>query len=172
MNKLKDIYLAGGCFWGTEHFVKMINGVVDTKVGYANSTIDNPDYKTVCSGVTNAAETVKVTYDSNVLSLSLLLELYFKTIDPTSLNKQGGDIGTQYRTGIYYTDSSSIPTINEEIEKLQKNFNHKIVIEVSALKNFFPAEEYHQDYLSNNPRGYCHVNPQLFTLAKEANRNK
>ena len=104
MNAQSKIYFAGGCFWGTEHFLKQIRGVESTEVGYANSIINQPTYQQVCSGETNAAETVKVVYDPETVNLSLLLDLYFKTIDPTSLNRQGNDRGTQYRTGIYYTN--------------------------------------------------------------------
>lgn len=99
MKNQAEIYLAGGCFWGTEHFLKQIRGVESTEVGYANSIINQPTYQQVCSGETNAAETVKVVYDPETVNLSLLLDLYFKTIDPTSLNRQGNDRGTQYRTG-------------------------------------------------------------------------
>ena len=106
-----EIYLAGGCFWGTEHFLKQIRGVESTEVGYANSIINQPTYQQVCSGETNAAETVKVVYDPETVNLSLLLDLYFKTIDPTSLNRQGNDRGTQYRTGIYYTNKADIAII-------------------------------------------------------------
>ena len=113
-----EIYLAGGCFWGTEHFLKQIRGVESTEVGYANSIINQPTYQQVCSGETNAAETVKVVYDPETVNLSLLLDLYFKTIDPTSLNRQGNDRGTQYRTGIYYTNKADIAVINQAVRAL------------------------------------------------------
>ena len=163
----KTIYLAGGCFWGTEHFMKMIHGVESAEVGYANSNVPNPSYKEVCTGNTGAAETVKVVYNPQEVSLPFLLNLYYKTIDPTSLNKQGNDRGTQYRTGIYYTDPSELPVIEKSVENLQKHYSKPIAIEVGALKNFYPAEDYHQDYLDKNPGGYCHINPGLFKLAKE-----
>ena len=111
MEKRSVIYLAGGCFWGTEHFMKQVRGVEKTRVGYANSALSDPSYEQVCSGATGAAETVEVVYDPAVVGLPLLLNLYFLTIDPTSLNRQGGDIGTQYRTGIYYTDTADLPFI-------------------------------------------------------------
>lgn len=163
----KTIYLAGGCFWGTEHFMSMIHGVENAEVGYANSNVPNPSYREVCTGKTGAAETVKVTYDSNEVSLPFLLNLYYQTIDPTSLNRQGNDGGTQYRTGIYYTDPAELPVIEKSIEQLQKKYSKPLAIEVAPLKNFYPAEEYHQDYLDKNPGGYCHINPGLFKLARE-----
>lgn len=170
MEKESVIYLAGGCFWGTEHFLKQINGVTSTQVGYANSIIDNPSYQEVCTGKTEAAETVRCTYNPDILSLSLLLDLYFKTIDPTSLNKQGNDRGTQYRTGIYYTDEKDKEIIENAVALLSTKYSKPIVIEVKPLENFYSAELYHQDYLDKNPSGYCHINPQLFKMAREANR--
>ena len=163
----KTIYLAGGCLWGTEHFMKMIYGVENAEVGYANSNVPDPTYREVCTGRTGAAETVKVTYNADEVSLPFLLNLYYKTIDPTSLNKQGNDRGTQYRTGIYYTDPAERPVIEESIEQLQKNYNKPLAIEVAPLRNFYPAEDYHQDYLDKNPGGYCHINPALFRMARE-----
>ena len=115
MKPMKEIYLAGGCFWGTEHFLKQIEGVEATQVGYANGNIANPTYQQVCTGTTDFAETVKVQYDPDEVDLPFLIDLYFKTIDPTSLNKQGGDRGTQYRTGIYYTDTAVLPANDPEI---------------------------------------------------------
>lgn len=167
----KNIYLAGGCFWGTEHFMWLIPGVTSTEVGYANSVVPNPSYKQVCSGATNAAETVRVTYDPDSVDLNTLLELYFKTIDPTSLNRQGGDRGTQYRTGIYYTDSLDLPVIKKAVEELQKRYSRPVVIEVMPLTNFYDAEDYHQDYLDKNPGGYCHIDPSLFELARNGGKS-
>lgn len=164
----KTIYLAGGCFWGTEHFLALVPGVVDTEVGYANSNVPNPSYREVCTGTTGAAETVKVIYDSDSVTLPFLLDLYYKTIDPTSLNRQGNDRGTQYRTGIFYTDSLERPVIEKSLAELQKSYSCPLAIEVAPLKNFYPAEDYHQDYLDNNPGGYCHINPSLFRMAKMA----
>ena len=165
---IKTIYLAGGCFWGTEHFMKMIHGVVDAEVGYANSIIPDPTYREVCSGKTGAAETVQVDYNPTEVSLPFLLNLYYQTIDPTSLNRQGNDRGTQYRTGIYYTDPSELPVIEKSLAELQKHYSRPLAIEVMPLKNFYPAEDYHQDYLDNNPGGYCHISPGLFRMAREA----
>lgn len=153
----KTIVLAGGCFWGTEAYLKQLPGVVSTYTGYANSKVPNPSYEQVCTGDTNAAEAVWVEYDEYVIDLPHLLKFYFNTIDPTSLNKQGGDRGTQYRTGIYYTDAADEPTIRAFIGEQQKNYKAPIVTEVAPLENIYKAEEYHQDYLDKNPHGYCHV---------------
>lgn len=165
---VKTIYLAGGCFWGTEHFMKMVHGVKDAEVGYANSSVPHPTYQEVCSGKTGAAETVRVVYDPDEVSLPFLLDLYFLTIDPTSLNRQGNDRGTQYRTGIYYTDPQDRPVIEKSLSRLQAHYDVPLAIETGALENFYEAEGYHQDYLDKNPGGYCHINPSLFRMAREA----
>ena len=130
MKSQAEIYFAGGCFWGTEHFLKQIRGVESTEVGYANSIINQPTYQQVCSGETNAAETVKVVYDPETVNLSLLLDLYFKTIDPTSLNRQGNDRGTQYRTGIYYTNKADIAVV--EIDAGELGAGSQVVATVRA----------------------------------------
>ena len=166
----KTIYFAGGCFWGTEHHFKMIKGVVGTTVGYANSIMENPSYKDVCSGDTLAAETVKVDYDPSLVSLEFLTRMFFHAIDPTSLNRQGNDIGTQYRTGIYYTDNEDLAEIYKVFEEQRSTTEGEIVVEVKALQNFYAAEDYHQDYLDKNPDGYCHLPFTLFEFAKEANK--
>ena len=162
------IYFAGGCFWGTEHFFRQINGVSNTQVGYANSLIPNPTYKEVCTGQTQAAEGVKVEYDPEQVTLSFLIQLYLMTIDPTSVNRQGNDVGTQYRTGIYYTTADQQRTILDELAKESQLYSEPIAVEVKQLQNFYPAEEYHQRYLEKNPTGYCHINPRLFEIARNA----
>lgn len=162
MSATATIYFAGGCFWGTQHFVKLIPGVIATVVGFANSNVAEPTYKQVCTGATHAAETVEVVYDPAKVSLPALIELYFMTIDPTSLNRQGGDHGTQYRTGIYYTDTAQHPVITETVDKLAERYDAPVVVEILPLENFYPAEDYHQDYLDKNPGGYCHIDPALF----------
>lgn len=172
MENLSEIYFAGGCFWGTEHFLKQIRGVESTQVGYANGNIANPTYQQVCTGKTNFAETVKVQYDPKEINLKFLIDLFFKTIDPTSLNKQGNDRGTQYRTGIYYTDPADLPIIKAAVQKLAKGYSKPLVVEIEPLTNFYPAENYHQDYLDKNPGGYCHINPALFELARKANKKQ
>ena len=166
---MKEIYLAGGCFWGTEHFFKQVRGVVATEVGYANGNIENPTYEQVYTDKTGFAEVVKVHYDEKVISLEKLLVLFFKTIDPTSLNKQGNDVGTRYRVGIYYTDEKDRSIIIEKLSDLQKSYSSPIVIENEPLKNFYGGEEYHQNYLDKNPNGYCHIDLALFEFAKNAN---
>ncbi|MCM1076299.1 MAG: peptide-methionine (R)-S-oxide reductase MsrB [Bacteroides sp.] len=167
---IKTIYLAGGCFWGTAYLFSLVPGVQETIAGYANSVIESPTYQEVCTGKTEAAETVKVVYDDDEVSLTGILQLYFKSIDPVSVNRQGGDVGTQYRTGIYYTDSADIPTIEAQIATIQRRHKEPLAVEFGPLRNFYPAEEYHQDYLYKNPGGYCHVNPALFKEAKEMHR--
>lgn len=169
---IKEIYFAGGCFWGTEHYLKLIRGVEETKVGYANGNYPNPTYKEVCYGDTGFAETVKVTYNPKAVSLELLIDLFLKTIDPTSLNRQGGDIGTQYRTGIYYIEEVDKPIIEKKLQVLQQEYEKPIVVEVMPLLNFYEAELYHQDYLEKNRGGYCHIGKDLFEIAKRANQYK
>nr|WP_300343309.1 peptide-methionine (R)-S-oxide reductase MsrB [Fusobacterium sp.] len=158
MNNIGEIYLAGGCFWGIEAFMERISGVIDAVSGYANGNTENPKYEDLIYRNSGHAETVYVKYDKDKIKLSTLLKYYFKVIDPTSLNKQGNDRGTQYRTGIYYTSEDDIPTINAIIEEEQKKYSKKIVVEVLPLDKFYLAEEYHQDYLKKNPNGYCHIN--------------
>lgn len=169
MNK-REIYLAGGCFWGTEHFIKQIQGVISTETGFANGHTENPTYKQVYTDTTGYAETVKVVYDADVLDLELLIQLYFKAIDPTSLNKQGEDEGTRYRTGIYYTSDIDLPVIMRVFNEVAKGFLLPLAVEVLPLQNYYPADEYHQDYLDKHPDGYCHLSPALFEMAKKANR--
>lgn len=172
MKDQREIYFAGGCFWGTEHFMKQIQGVVSTEVGYANGNIQNPTYEQVCSDNTGFAETVKVDYLPESVKLEFLIDLFFKTIDPTSVNRQGGDIGTQYRTGIYYTDKADFPIIQATVAKLAKNYSKPLAIEIKPLSNFYKAEDYHQDYLDKHPNGYCHISLELFDMAKKANQQQ
>lgn len=168
----KEIYMAGGCFWGTEHYLKQIRGVEKTEVGYANGHTDNPTYKEVCTDKTGFAETVQVVYNPEEISLKFLVELYFKAIDPTSVNQQGHDKGTQYRTGIYYVDENDRATIQSVFDEVQKDFDEPLAVELLPLENFYPAEDYHQDYLVKNPEGYCHLPIAMFDFAKQANKLK
>ena len=168
----KDIYLAGGCFWGTEHYFKQIEGVVDTEVGFANGHTENPTYKEVYTDETGYAETVHVRYAPDVVSLEFLLHMFFKAIDPTSLNKQGHDEGTRYRTGIYYTDAADLPIINQVYDDEQQHYGQPLVVERRPLERFYTAEEYHQDYLGKNPTGYCHLPQSLFEFARQARDEK
>lgn len=167
---MKTIFLAGGCFWGTAHLFSLVPGVTETTAGYANSIIAEPTYQQVCTGETKAAETVRVVYDENQVGLTNLLSLYFRSIDPVSVNRQGGDIGTQYRTGIYYVSPSDKEVIEAMLAMLQRRYSEPIEIEYGPLVNFYPAEDYHQDYLVKNPGGYCHVNPALFEEARNMGR--
>lgn len=164
------IYFAGGCFWGTEHFFKQIKGVSATEVGYANGRTKKPTYRDVVNNNTGYAETVKVSYRPDKLDLRLLIELYYKTIDPTSVNRQGNDYGTQYRTGIYYTQEDQLPVIKAVTAEVQEKYSNPLAVEITLLKSYYTAEDYHQDYLENNPGGYCHINRTLFEEAKKANQ--
>lgn len=167
---MKEIYLAGGCFWGTEHYLKQIRGVVSTEVGYANGNGENPSYEEVYTDATGFVECVKVVYDPAILALEKIVELYFHSIDPLSLNKQGNDIGTRYRTGIYYTDAGDRAAIESVFNEMAKKVGAEMVVELEPLRNFYEAEEYHQDYLDKNPNGYCHLPLYLFEYAKKANQ--
>ena len=149
------IYLAGGCFWGLEAYMERIQGVTDAVSGYANGKGDTTNYQLLHA--TDHAETVKVTYDPNKISLDKLLQYYFRVIDPTSINKQGNDRGRQYRTGIYYQNEQDKAVIEAALKTLQSKYQAPIQIEVEPLKNYVEAEEYHQDYLKKNPNGYCHI---------------
>lgn len=162
----KEIYLAGGCFWGTQHYFDCLSGVVRTEVGYANGKTENPTYEQVKHENTGHAETVRVIYDPEKRSLADLLIQYYKVIDPVSVNRQGGDVGVQYRTGIYYTDPDEYPVIAESLRELQKQYDKPLAVEALPLSNFYTAEEYHQKYLEKNPGGYCHISPAMFEEAK------
>lgn len=163
----KDIYLAGGCFWGVEHLYKQVQGVLSTEVGFANGRTAHPSYREVYTDTTGHAETVHVVYDEQEVSLPTLLELFFVAIDPLSMNKQGEDEGTRYRTGIYYTDETQLPVIKAVIAEEQKKYTQPIVVEVEPLQAFYSAEEEHQDYLDKHPDGYCHLSPALFAYARK-----
>ncbi|NLH45857.1 MAG: peptide-methionine (R)-S-oxide reductase MsrB, partial [Acholeplasmataceae bacterium] len=159
-------YLAGGCFWGTEKYLSSLEGVVATEVGYANGRTENPSYEDVCYKNTGHAETVKVEYDASVLPLKDLLKLFYEVIDPVSINRQGNDVGTQYRTGIYYIDETDLPIIKESLKELKREYPVPLAIEVEPLSNYYPAEEYHQKYLDKNPGGYCHIGEEEFANAR------
>ncbi len=155
-SKLNTIWLAGGCFWGIEAYMARIYGVADVTVGYANGKTEDPSYEEVISG-SGHAETVQVSYDPEKVTLDQLLTYFFRVVDPTSVNKQGNDRGSQYRSGIYYQDEADRLIIESAIAKEQKNYDKEIVTEVMPLEGYYLAEEYHQDYLEKNPNGYCHV---------------
>ncbi len=163
--QINEIYIAGGCFWGVEKYFKLIPGVVATTVGYANGNTVNPTYADVTQRNTGHAETVHVKYDSAIVSLQELLDKYFMIIDPTAVNRQGNDIGVQYRTGVYYVDANDEPIIIAALEDLQEEYSAPIAIEVEPLDNYYLAEEYHQNYLEKNPDGYCHIAEKLYERA-------
>lgn len=155
---MKTITIAGGCFWGVEAYYSQIPGVIATEVGYANGKTVAPTYEAVCSHLTGHAEVVKVDYDPDVISLTDLLERFFRIVNPTSWNRQGPDIGDQYRNGIYYTDPEDKQIIEDYVNSQRENYDEPIVTEIDPLDYYYKAEEYHQKYLKKNPNGYCHIN--------------
>jgi peptide methionine sulfoxide reductase msrA/msrB len=163
----KTIYLAGGCFWGLQKYLSLIQGVVKTEVGYANGGTASPTYEQVCAG-SGHAETVRVEYDDSIITLTRLLDLYVDVIDPTSVNRQGGDVGVQYRTGVYFTDDADRAIIAGRLVLLGESLPKPVAIELTPLENYCPAEEYHQNYLDKNPGGYCHISSDKFECAANA----
>ena len=158
MAETQTIVLGGGCFWCTEAVYKEVRGIVDVESGYSNGQVERPSYEQVCTGTTGHAEVVKLTYDPAQVSLRQILEIFFVVHDPTQLNRQGNDVGTQYRSGIYTTT----PEQKQEAEAMirdmsqEKLFGKPIVTEVRPLANYWPAEAYHQDFFERNPhQGYC-----------------
>ncbi len=154
---IQKIYLAGGCFWGTQKYIQLLEGVLDTVVGYVNGDAEQTCYEAVCHG-SGHAEAVEVTFDSDKISLLELLKEFYRTIDPTSHYKQGMDVGIQYRTGIYYLEQYQKDIIAQSLKELQKQYQKPVVVENLPLQHFCLAEEYHQNYLNKNPNGYCHIN--------------
>lgn len=154
---MREIVLGGGCFWGVQEFMSRLKGVIKTEAGYANGRGENPTYEDICNNNTYYAEVCKILYDENEISLENILEEFWSIIDPTILNRQGNDIGSQYRTGIYYTDKNDIEIIEKSKNYEQQKYSKKIVTEVRPLEKYYKAEEYHQDYLKKNPGGYCHI---------------
>ena len=172
---MKTIYLAGGCFWGMQKYFDQFEGVLSTEVGYANGpegTSDPegcqaPTYKDVCND-SGHAETVRIDYDEEKISLTRLLQDYFFVIDPLSVNRQGHDTGIQYRTGVYYTDEAQLPEIEAVFQTETQKAGQKLAVELEPLRNFYSAEEYHQKYLDKNPGGYCHIPEQFFHMKDRA----
>ncbi len=164
----KRIYFAGGCFWGTQRYLSLVPGVVGTLVGYANGRVPAPSYRDVCQGGTGFAEAVQTDYDPARLSLTFLLEQFFLSVDPLSLNRQGGDAGEQYRTGVYYVDEADREIVLGALALLQESFDRPVVVQALPLANFYPAEDEHQEYLVKNPAGYCHISPALMARAAAA----
>lgn len=167
---MKTIYLAGGCFWGTQKFFEQFDGVLRTEVGYANGPDSAPRYEDVCHG-SGHAETVRIDYDEARIPLTKLLEYYFLTIDPLAVDHQGGDYGRQYRTGIYYTEDAQLGEIRAVRAREEAKAGAPLAVELLPLGNFFPAEEYHQNYLDKNPGGYCHIPKRLLTLAEREKKD-
>ncbi len=164
--QFKEIYFAGGCFWGVEHFFKGVTGVTSTMPGYANGHFADPTYKQVYTDTTGFAETVRVSYNPDVVRLNLLCRLFFMIIDPLSLNRQGEDVGTRYRTGIYFSDTSDRPVLEAAFAAESERLGADPVTELLPLQCFYSAEEYHQDYLGKNPGGYCHLSLKTFSYLK------
>ncbi len=158
---MKKIVLAGGCFWGVEEYFRRLKGVGETRVGYAQGLKENPSYQEVCSGKTLHAEVAEIHYDPNVITFEKILEHLFRIIDPTSLNKQAHDVGTQYRVGVYPDNEEDLELVKAYVVKRQSEYAKPIVLEVEKLRDFYDAESYHQLYLDKNPGGYCHINMNL-----------
>nr|WP_269212791.1 MULTISPECIES: peptide-methionine (S)-S-oxide reductase MsrA [unclassified Schaalia] len=165
--------MGGGCFWGLQRLFQLVRGVQDTEVGYANGPISADgkpwstpvSYRDVCSD-SGHVEVVRITFDEDEMPLRPLLDLFFDTIDPLAVNKQGNDYGVQYRTGIYWEDSADLPIIAEAVRACEEKLGVSVATEVQQLRDFWPAEEDHQDYLMKNPRGYCHIGPVAFARAQ------
>lgn len=165
----KAIYLAGGCFWGVERYYQLLEGILDTEVGYANGNFANPTYEDLKAHRASHVEAVKVVYDEEKIQLTQLLEHLFRIINPFTIDHQGGDYGHQYRTGIYYIEEEDKKIIQEFITNEQRKYKQKIRVEVEKLNHFYKAEDYHQNYLKKNPFGYCHVD---FSVIKKEERKK
>lgn len=151
------IYIAGGCFWGIEGYFQQLKGVIKTEVGYANGDIANPSYQDLVNHRASHAETVKIVYDEQLISLEKILEHFLRVVDPFSINRQGHDIGLQYRSGVYFVNNDDEAKIRNYFDNINPYPNHPFAVEITPLINFYRAEEYHQDYLIKNPAGYCHV---------------
>lgn len=156
-DNLRDIYFAGGCFWGVEEYFSRVPGVYDVTSGYANGTAQNPTYKAVCSGTTGYAEAVHIQYDPKIISLKTLAEQLFTIINPLSVNRQGNDVGSQYRTGMYYVADEDRSVLEAVMQAEQQKYDKPLAVELEPLQNYYLAEDYHQDYLQKNPNGYCHI---------------
>jgi methionine-S-sulfoxide reductase len=164
---MKNIYFAGGCFWGVEKYFSLIQGVTETEVGYANGATENPTYESVCHENTGFAETVKVVYREDTANLRFLLGMYFDIVDPAA----EFDKASQYRFGIYYTDPADLPLIQTALSELSQKIGKAVTIEAEPLKNFYSGEEYHQRYLEKNPNGFCHIGVEKYEKARAAKSN-
>lgn len=157
----KRIVFGGGCFWGVEAYFKRLKGVLATSVGYANGNKPNPTYEELKAHIATHVEACEIIYDADIISLTTLLEHLFRFMDPFTINRQGHDVGLQYRSGIYYQDQEDLTVIQAFISEKQAQTKRKIVVEVLEEQGYYLAEEYHQDYLTKNPYGYCHVDLRL-----------
>ncbi|TDT72587.1 peptide-methionine (S)-S-oxide reductase [Hypnocyclicus thermotrophus] len=164
---MEKIILAGGCFWGVEAYFKRLKGVIKTKVGYAGGNKKNPTYEEVCSGKTGHLEAVYIEYDRKIINLEKILRHYFDIIDPFSIDRQGGDVGPQYATAIFYNNKEQYDIIRKMIQEIENNFNKKVATKILKESNFFEAEDYHQNYLEKNPTGYCHINLNSIKNSKD-----
>ena len=160
---IKEIYFAGGCFWGVEKYFSLISGIIETEVGYANGHTENPSYEDICSDLTGHAEAIRIVYNDTLISLDDLLKKLYDIIDPTAINRQGPDIGSQYRTGVYYTNPEEQLIIAASLAQLQNFHDKPITVENTPLIKYYKAEEYHQKYLDKNPGGYCHIPSSKFS---------
>jgi methionine-S-sulfoxide reductase len=157
---MKKIIIAGGCFWGVEAYYKRLKGIYATTAGYTDGPDQKPNYEQVCRS-SGHVEAVEIEYDENMISLEKIVEHFLRIVDPTEINRQGNDIGIQYRSGIYVFTEAEIKTVTSLLESHQKDYSRKIQTVVKLARPFYPAEEYHQDYLDKNPQGYCHINLHL-----------
>lgn len=172
MSQFDTATLAGGCFWCTEAIFNRLKGVISVVSGYAASQVENPSYEEVCTGRTGAAEAVQITYDPSIISYDTLLEIFWHTHEPTTLNRQGNDVGTQYRSAIFYSNDEQKQIALASKEALEKSgaYNRPIVTEIVPFTNFYPAEDYHRDYYDRNrSQGYCMfvIDPKVKKLLKE-----
>ncbi len=164
---MKTCGFGAGCYWGVEHAFKMLDGVVDTAVGFQGGVHDNPTYREVCESETGHAEVVQVTYDESIISLERLLDAFFFMHDPTQLNKQGPDVGTQYRSSLFPETNEQEEVMKNYLLKIKDRYSAPIVTTIEKDKKFFNAELMHQDYLANNPGGYCHIGLDTFAKLKQ-----
>jgi len=172
MSQFDTATLAGGCFWCTEAIFNRLKGVISVVSGYAASQVENPSYQEVCTGRTGAAEAVQITYDPSIISYDTLLEIFWHTHEPTTLNRQGNDVGTQYRSAIFYSNDEQKQIALASKEALEKSgaYNRPIVTEIVPFTNFYPAEDYHKEYYERNrSQGYCMfvIDPKVKKLLKE-----
>lgn len=168
---MNSIVFAGGCFWGVQHYFKLVRGVTNTMVGYIGGVTKFPSYQQICTGNTGHTEACKIEYDPNETNLFIILEHLFFIIDPTLLNQQGMDMGTQYRTGIYYYDDEDGEIAKKYIDSVKKNYFDPIVVEVLPATEFWDAEDYHQDYLDVNTSGYCHIGINKMKMVDKVDKN-